>query len=138
MQSYNFSVNALTKVSEEDQELWAIIDEIPRLEDYWPYVVLIANCVLPGTGTLLTSCIGFPSIWSKTWMVVGLLQMATAFFIIGWIWSIWWGIKVVKKATEEPTILVSTTPIKNQTTQTRDSQHKTLYKLEILSTRSNN
>ena len=87
-EAYEYTRKAITQVSEEDIELWEIIEDVPALESYWPYVVLIANVILPGTGTLLSACLGFHPIWSKTQMVVGFLQIGLSVFLIGWVWSI--------------------------------------------------
>ena len=79
----------------EDKELWDIVYDLPRLPGVWPYVVFILSIVLPGSGTILAACIGTPSNWSKTQLFIGSLQMMTAFYLIGWIWSIWWGWKML-------------------------------------------
>ena len=75
----------------QDKELWKIIENVPKLEGAWPYVAAILCLVLPGTGTMLAACAGYNKYWSKTQLFVGLLQMLTAPFLIGWIWSWWWG-----------------------------------------------
>ena len=85
----------------EDLELWEIISDLPRLTGVWPFVVCILNIVLPGTGTMISSCVGYSISWSKTQLVVGLLQMLTAIYLIGWIWSIWWGVVLLKKGLED-------------------------------------
>ena len=81
----------------EDAELWEIIRDVPRLAGVLPYVVCILNVILPGTGTMISSCAGYTTSWSKTQLMVGVLQMLTALYIIGWIWSIWWGYLLLRK-----------------------------------------
>ena len=50
---------------------------------------------------MLAGCAGYSPAWSKTQIFVGFLQMMTAVFLIGWIWSIWWGIKILHKSIKE-------------------------------------
>jgi hypothetical protein len=33
--------------------------------------------------------------WSKTQFCVGVVQLCTCFYIVGWVWSIFWGIKIL-------------------------------------------
>ena len=42
------------------------------------------------------ACIGDK--FRKSQIFVGVLQLMTSFLLIGWIWSIYWGIVVVKKS----------------------------------------
>ena len=67
----------------------------------WPYVVMVFSVVLPGSGTLIASCAGYTTSWSKTQLFVAALQMMTALYIIGWVWSIWWGWKILHKSLKE-------------------------------------
>ena len=74
------------------------MSNVPRLLNGWPYVVMVLSVVLPGTGTLLSACIGYSTSWSKTQLFIGMLQLMTAVFLVGWIWSIWWGWKILHKS----------------------------------------
>ena len=87
--------------SEADSQLWEIISDVPRLSGVWPYLVFVFNIILPGVGTLITSCVGYSGPWSKTQLSVGLLQFGTSIFIIGWVWSIWWAFKILAKALQD-------------------------------------
>ena len=40
----------------------------------------------------------------KTQLVIGLIQFLTAAFLIGWIWSIYWGYLIVMKAMDPETL----------------------------------
>ena len=69
--------------------------EIPSTTTVIAIVLLIINIFLPGWGTIVMAFLdGFKL---KT-LIVGILQFFTAFLLIGWIWSIWWGILCLQKA----------------------------------------
>lgn len=64
----------------------------------------VLNVLLPGIGTLLTTIaamVGCRTEHSSRWRAAGynllaaLLQALTAPFVIGWVWSIMWGITFV-------------------------------------------
>ena len=74
------------------------MSNVPRLTKGWPYAIMVLSIVLPGSGTLISACIGYSTSWSKTQLFIGMLQMMTAAFLIGWIWSIWWGWKILHKS----------------------------------------
>lgn len=59
------------------------------------YCCLITNIFLPGFGTMINSCAGF---FSGAGFCYGLLQLILAATLIGWIWSIFYGIEIVRKA----------------------------------------
>lgn len=61
--------------------------------------VLIMNIFLPGSGTVLLGCMEEPK--NNELIKTGVLQFIAAIFVVGWIWSIWWGIELVKQAAEE-------------------------------------
>ncbi len=44
---------------------------------------------------MLAGCVGYSDSWSKTQLFIGTLQMMTAVYLIGWVWSIWWGWKML-------------------------------------------
>ena len=52
------AVNALLKVEQADIRAWELVTDVPELQNVWAYVCLILNVVLPGTGTMLCSCLG--------------------------------------------------------------------------------
>lgn len=54
------------------------------------FCLLLLNIFLPGLGTMISSCMGRDGIVCEQ-LLVGLLQMLLSGFLIGWIWSIWWG-----------------------------------------------
>ncbi len=82
------------------------LETIPSVSTCMAGLVLIINIFLPGLGTLLLACLG-PSFTCTTQTCVGILQILTAPFIIGWIWSIYWGILACSKSYEpQPEVVV--------------------------------
>ena len=70
-------------------------NEIPRTSTIVAILLLIINIVFPGIGTIIMSFMN-----KCKWMtaLVGLLQLLTAFILVGWIWSIYWGILCLQRA----------------------------------------
>ena len=69
--------------------------EIPTTTTVFAFILLLINIFLPGIGTIIMSLMdGFKP---KT-LVVGILQIVLIICLIGWIWSIWWGILCFGKA----------------------------------------
>jgi hypothetical protein len=83
------------------EELWSIMQEVPKLNNTTPYVVAAVNVVLPGVGTMIAACVGYPQSWSKTQLSCGLLQMLTAVFVIGWLWSLYWSFLFIRRALKD-------------------------------------
>ena len=88
-------------VSDQDKELWEIICDVPRLGGVWPYICCILNIVLPGSGTMLAACMADATSWSKVQLTCGILQMMLTVYIIGWVWSIAWGVLILKKGIQD-------------------------------------
>ena len=101
LQGIDYAKEKALVVSEKDKELWEIVQDVPRLGGVWPYICAILNVVLPGSGTMLAACLTDDTSWSKTQLVVGILQFLMAVYIIGWIWSIWWGVLILKKGLQD-------------------------------------
>ena len=53
-----FAMNAMLSVPQADIRAWELITDVPELQNVWAYVCLILNIILPGTGTMLCSCLG--------------------------------------------------------------------------------
>ena len=96
-----YGKHAMTVYREADIELYNIITDVPRLSGVWPYVCAILNLVLPGTGTMISSCLGYTVSWSKTQLTVGFLQMLTAVYLVGWIWSIYWAYLILVRGMQD-------------------------------------
>ena len=56
---------------------------------------LVMNIILPGTGTMINGCFGRVCC---DLLITGFLQLLTAVFLVGWIWSIWYGIRILGAA----------------------------------------
>eukprot|EP00347_Sterkiella_histriomuscorum_P017463 403349270 len=54
---------------------------------------LVLNIFLPGFGTMLNACMG---VHVAQGLLYGLLQILLAPLLIGWVWSIVYGIKIVQ------------------------------------------
>jgi hypothetical protein len=79
-------------------------DVVPNVHlKKYAYTFLILNIIFPGLGTLCAGIIQLkaskvPGISKKLgiWTVVfAVLQLLLAVFLIGWIWSLVWGILIV-------------------------------------------
>ena len=101
MSGYDYAKTNMVKYRKEDAELWDLMTSIPRLSGIWPYVCFVLNIILPGTGTMLMSCLGYPGAWSKTQLGLGMVQMLTSVYIVGWIFSIYWGWLILKRGIED-------------------------------------
>ncbi|CAG9838850.1 unnamed protein product [Diabrotica balteata] len=87
---------------------------IPILPICLAWFCLILNCIGPGTGTVISGilnlCIGIPRFSQKDGaksrfgaflinLIIGFSQCFTVLFcLVGWGWSIWWGIIMIKIA----------------------------------------
>ena len=65
-QGIEYGKRSITMYRPEDKELWDLIYDVPRLLGVWPYICCILNVMLPGTGTMISSCVGYTTSWSKT------------------------------------------------------------------------
>lgn len=59
------------------------------------YFCLCLQIFFPGVGALVNSCVGG---FSGTGFCYGILQLLLAPLLVGWIWSILYGIEIVRKA----------------------------------------
>ncbi len=71
-------------------------NHLPVLSKTIAIIILIINVIFPGVGTMLLSCIGGE--FKKEHLFVGLIQMVLAICVIGWIWSILWGVLLLLKS----------------------------------------
>ncbi|CAH0546679.1 unnamed protein product [Brassicogethes aeneus] len=85
---------------------------IPVLPIYLAWFCLVMNCIAPGTGTVFSGlfclCLGIPRFSQKDGarprigaliinLFIGAGQFFTVLFcLVGWGWSIWWGVTMVK------------------------------------------
>ena len=89
--------NGILQVNAQDLRVWELITMVPQVSNIWAYVCLALNILLPGTGTMLIACLGDANI-NKTQLTVGLAQLLTSAYLIGWIISIYWGILILQRS----------------------------------------
>ena len=75
--------------------VWELVTNVPILPNKWAYACFILNLLLPGTGTITAA---FYNDFDKTQFVIGILQLCTSVYLIGWAWSIFWGYLIVVKS----------------------------------------
>eukprot|EP00347_Sterkiella_histriomuscorum_P023722 403333611 len=59
-------------------------------------LLLLLNIFMPGVGTIINALMGHGI--SGTGLLIGFVQMITSFMLLGWIWSIWWGVEIAKRS----------------------------------------
>jgi len=74
---------------------------IPVVSPCLAFTLLIMNCLLAGSGTIVFCCIN-KEMWKEN-LIIGILQFVLMFVFIGWLWSVIWGVFVVlrRKTPEE-------------------------------------
>ncbi|CDW82909.1 UNKNOWN [Stylonychia lemnae] len=80
----------------------ALFDELKsksvrKVEKPLHLIIFIVNIFFSGVGTMITGCISKEG-FSVYTILVGLVQLLTAWLIVGWIWSIFWGYLIFKKS----------------------------------------
>ncbi|TNV81298.1 hypothetical protein FGO68_gene8798 [Halteria grandinella] len=99
-QRMEFVHNRIIAVDDKDAQVWALITDVPKISNKVIAFLLFAlNVIVPGLGTIVASC--FSEKWSKTLFAVGLFQLMLAYILIGWIFSIYWGWLILKRALED-------------------------------------
>ncbi len=73
--------------------------KIPCLSKSWAIIILIMNIFLPGWGTIVLGCLSEHH--SSYFILIGFLQFLLAGIIIGWIWAIITGVKVLNKSASD-------------------------------------
>ncbi|KAI0981266.1 hypothetical protein GJ496_009533 [Pomphorhynchus laevis] len=83
-------------------------DAIPVMPIHVAAILCILNIILPGSGTLLSSVLVFGNrvkhhhktnfVAFVYNLIAGLIQLATAIILLGWIWSIIWGLMFLRLA----------------------------------------
>ena len=93
----NFAMNALLNVPQADVRAWELATNVPELQNLWAYVCLALNVLIPGTGTMICACLGDENM-NKTQLFIGFFQFLTSIYLVGWIFSIYWGVLIVQKS----------------------------------------
>lgn len=72
------------------------IKTIPVLPRSLAVMLLLCNIFFPSSGTFFMACIGDKL--RKTQFLIAVFQLITTFLIVGYVWSIVWGVYVVMKS----------------------------------------
>ncbi|KAL0490980.1 hypothetical protein AKO1_009775 [Acrasis kona] len=66
--------------------------KVPKLSSPWHIICFILNVFTPGIGTILAALVTKSATKRKWNLLFGVLQLVLAAFIIGWLWSVVWGL----------------------------------------------
>ncbi|CAK8692728.1 unnamed protein product [Clavelina lepadiformis] len=105
-------VGTIVEVRDKRGTLGSAIPTVPLA---YAWICLFCNVFAPGTGTFLMALAALCGAKTNSKkpsrckdfllnLVAFLLQLLTALLIVGWIWSIFWGMNVVTQANEVKTI----------------------------------
>ena len=91
------NINSNIHEGKSFSEKWEYIKKnIPALPLNLAIMIFISNLLFPSSGTFYLSFIG--NGFRKSQLIVGLMQLISTFFVIGWAWSIYWGYLTIKKS----------------------------------------
>ena len=62
----------LIGISNQDMRVWELVTAVPVIGNVWSYICFGLNVLLPGTGTMLCSCLGDKNV-NKTQLIIGLI-----------------------------------------------------------------
>jgi hypothetical protein len=71
---------------------------IPTTSKCMAIILLVLNVIWPGLGTAIMGCLS-PNFLVEN-LVIALLQFLLLFCLIGWFWSIMWGVFCLMKSTD--------------------------------------
>ena len=71
--AFNFGLAAHKSTNEKDEEMWALIRDVPTLTGIYPYVCLALNFFIPGSGTITSGFLVKDGVWSKTQLSIGVV-----------------------------------------------------------------
>lgn len=95
------------EVVEVKEKMGLLRKAVPTLPLFFAIIFCLCNTVFPGTGTILGAlsllCCGkcrheTPAKGIKYGVIAAILQIVTAVFIVGWIYSIYYGVNMVQDA----------------------------------------
>ena len=69
---------------------------LSRVDKCWAVVIMILNCLAPGSGTFWLGVCGSPSCCNN--FLLALLMSITATIVVGWVWSIYFGYQIIQLA----------------------------------------
>lgn len=83
-----------------------VTDTVPNLSSPWNWILGIVNIILPGIVSSSTLCIGIGTLIGAIMCksngltyLFGVLQLLLSVILIGWLWSILWGIFMIDRKT---------------------------------------
>lgn len=83
-----------SSVSQSDRRVWELISDVPQMKIPYAYLCAVLNVIVSGSGTMLSAYLSDNNL-NKTQLVVGLLQLLTSAYLIGWFLSIYWAYKMI-------------------------------------------
>ena len=89
--------NKVIQVGGEDKQVWQMVTNVPYVSKPVAIVSAILNFLIPGLGTTVAAC-SDNELVSKTQLTVALFQFLTAFFLVGYLLSWYWGYLIVIKS----------------------------------------
>ena len=82
------------------------IENVPELEKSDAILFLILNVIVSGLGTFVLGLKQGQS--GEDIKKTGIIQFILSFFIVGWFWSVYWGITLVQKSSGDINIKYAT------------------------------
>jgi hypothetical protein len=93
-------INAYEKKEKNEFSFKYFMQTIPILPFNLALMILLCNICFPSLGTFYMACIGNKP--KKIQIIVGIIQLFLTPLIIGYIWSIFWGIKAINISYSSP------------------------------------
>eukprot|EP00829_Urostomides_striatus_P015461 TRINITY_DN485_c0_g1_i7.p1 TRINITY_DN485_c0_g1~~TRINITY_DN485_c0_g1_i7.p1 ORF type:complete len:202 (+),score=59.82 TRINITY_DN485_c0_g1_i7:129-734(+) len=84
-------LKAAMEPNEHDREVWRMITTFPEMNIFLKFIIFLLNLMTPGFGTIMMSICGYNKL-SKTQLCIGILQFTTSLLLVGYVWSIGWGV----------------------------------------------
>ena len=85
---------------DDDLRFKSLLMDVPKLPAAFGVLACFFNIILPGSGTLMAACFGKGG-GQQVQQCVSLFQFLTSIFLIGWIFSVYWGVLIAKKSFEK-------------------------------------
>jgi len=89
---------SLLTLQDDDSRVVELLTKIPVLPEFSALCCSVVNVLLPGIGTIFATLITTRECNYSTQLVIGLLQLLTCIYIVGWLWSIYWGYLMIQAA----------------------------------------
>lgn len=87
----------VVQTNAKEETFWdKLKSHLPTLGRSVAIFILVLNIIIPGLGTAFLCCIG--GTCKTEHLIIGLIQFCTAFCLVGWLWSIMWGLIILMKS----------------------------------------